>query len=325
MSLLIQNYKAYTGHNASVYALCLDEVRGILYSGDGDGNIVAWQIENAEGVLVAKMPYSVFSLAICSEKNLLIAGNNAGGIAFIDLVDKKIIKHVAHHDKGTFGILVLEKNIYTIGGDGICSLWNLETLKAEVSVQLSSKNLRQISWSTTLQKIIIASSDGNIYFLSKNLEQVNYLKNIHDKGIFTAQISTDAKYILSGGRDAQLRYQLVPDFKNVSEGLIAQPNFTTDLPAHNYTINAVLQNLKSPNLWISASRDRNIKIWKILPEASEKIKLSRVLTGIRDGGHVRSVNILIASENSKQTYFDFFSAGDDKKIIRWRMNILASE
>ncbi len=325
MSLSTLNYKAYNGHNASVYALCLDEARDILYSGDGDGNIVAWQIENTEGILIAKMPYSVFSLAVCSEKNLLIAGNNAGGVAFIALDDKKIIKHVAHHNKGTFGILVLEKNIYTVGGDGICSLWNLETLKAEISVQLSSKNLRQINWSEPLQKLIIASSDGNIYFVSKNLEQINYLKNVHTNGVFSAQISTDAKYILSGGRDAQLRFNFTPDFKNLPEGQIAHQSFSTELPAHTYTINSILQNIKSPNLWLSAARDRNIKVWQISPDSSEKIKLLRVLTGVRDGGHVRSVNKLIASNNSEFTEFYFFSAGDDKKIIRWRMNILASE
>ena len=319
------NYKAYTGHNAAVYALCLDEARSILYSGDGDGNIVSWNIEDAQGILVAKMPYSVFSLAIAIEENLLIAGNNAGGVAFINLNDKKTIKHVAHHNKGTFGILVLERNIYTVGGGGVCSRWNLDTLKAEISVQLSSKNLRQISWSASLQKLIISSSDGNIYFLSKNLENINYLKNVHTNGVFSAQVSTDAKYILSGGRDAQLRFQCMPDFKNASEGLIIQQNFTTELPAHIYTINSIIQNLKSSSIWISASRDKNIKVWKISPAASEKIKLLRVLTGVRDNGHVRSVNILIAAKNSASTQFTFFSAGDDKKIIQWRMNILASE
>ncbi len=307
--------KAYTGHNAAVYALCLNEAKSVLYSGDGDGNIVVWNIQSADGVLVAKMPYSVFCLAFSFEKNLLIAGNNAGGVAFIDLNENKIIKHIAHHNKGTYGILVLENTIYTIGGDGICTLWNLESLKAEVSVQLSSKNLRQISWSETLKKLIVAASDGNIYFLSKNLEEIYYLKSVHTNGVFTAQFSTNSEYIVSGGRDAQLRFQYIPHLNR--HGLLINSNFTTELPAHTYTINSVIQNTKSPHVWLSASRDRNIKIWEVSPTLDEKIKLLRVLTGVRDGGHVRSVNKLIPFNNSETSDFEFFSAGDDKNIFRW--------
>ncbi len=310
--------KAYTGHNAAVYALCLDGVKSILYSGDGDGNIVAWNIKSGEGLLVAKMPYSVFSLAFSLDKNLLFAGNNAGGVAFIDLNGNKIIKHVAHHNKGTFDILVLENTVYTVGGDGTCSIWNLETLKAEASIQLSSKNLRQVSWSEELQKLCIGASDGNVYFLSRDLSQVNYLKTVHHNGVFTAQISSDSNYLMSGGRDAQLRFQSIPKLNDLTSEII-NFNFTTKLPAHTYTINSIIQNSKLPVVWISASRDRNIKIWEILPENQEKFKLLRVLTGIRDGGHVRSVNKLLPFNNSDSPHFEFFSAGDDKNIFCWQM------
>ena len=142
-----------------------------------------------------------------------------------------------------------------------------------------------------------------------------YLKNVHTNGVFTAQFSNNSEYIVSGGRDAQLRFQYIPNLN--THGLLINSNFTTELPAHIYTINSVIQNTKSQHIWLSASRDRNIKIWEVYPISTQKIKLLGVLTGIRDGGHVRSVNKLIPYDNAENFDFEFFSAGDDKKIFRW--------
>jgi len=104
-------------------------------------------------------------------------------------------------------------------------------------------------------------------------------------------------YVISGGRDAQLR------MRDLTDGHIVQV-----VSAHNSTINDLAF---SPNghYLATASRDKTVKLWD-----AESWKLLKVCEVVRDRGHVNSVNCLLWLDDET-----LITAGDDRRILTWTL------
>ena len=63
------------GHKASIFALSQKADEPILFSGDGDGYIVEWDLKNPDtGKALAQLPSNVFCIEYVEDKKLLVAG-----------------------------------------------------------------------------------------------------------------------------------------------------------------------------------------------------------------------------------------------------------
>src|SRR4051812_3153839 len=81
------------GHRDAVYTLEAGKESHEVFSGSGDGMVVAWNLMNPEeGELIAKLPHSVYALHYLPDEELLVAGHNYEGIHFIDVRQKKEVK-----------------------------------------------------------------------------------------------------------------------------------------------------------------------------------------------------------------------------------------
>jgi hypothetical protein len=56
--LQAKHLKSFTGHQSAVYALCSDGDGG-FFSAGGDGMLVRWNLEEQDGVLLARIPDNV--------------------------------------------------------------------------------------------------------------------------------------------------------------------------------------------------------------------------------------------------------------------------
>jgi WD40 repeat protein len=288
-----------TGHNASIFALAPGEGPSIFYSASGDGWIVRWDLQDPEmGRLVAEAPEQVFSLAYLPEQAVLVAGTMNGQVNWIHLNDPEKTKRIEFHRKGVYDIQLIEGALYTLGGGGVLTRWNVASQRPEESLQLSAQRLRSLSYSPQRKEMAVGASDGNIYLLGQETMTLwHTIEDAHEFSAFTVAYAPDGQALISGGRDARLCKWDLRD----------TPSLEKQLPAHRYTINDMAI---SPDgaLLATASRDRSIRIWDV-----HTLELLKVMEAVRDAGHLNSVNRVLWTDHQGQ----LVSASDDRTLIVW--------
>ncbi len=294
----------WIGHQGAVFALTKGENPHKILSGAGDGWVVEWDLAKPEapGKLIAKAETSIYSLLQIPDERRLVVGNRDGGVHWIDLDEPQRTQNIAQQKKGIFSIQLFDNQLFTAGGDGLLSRWNVAKGRATESIQLSNSALRSVDFCPQRNEIAVGASDGNIYLLDKTTLGVNkIIQSAHQNSIFALQFSKNKNILISGGRDAQLKsWNTEDNYKEIS----AQS-------AHWFTINSIVFHPKG-HIFATASRDKMIKIWD-----AENFELLKVIEPIRDGGHKRSVNTLFWSE-----YDDLLVSGsDDFTLMVWKIEL----
>ncbi len=300
MNFNIRKTAQLTGHQGAVFALAAEPGEDSFLSAAGDGWIVRWSFHNPEtGRLLAKAETQLFVLASLSPTRV-VGGNMNGGIHWIDLENPGNTRNIAHHQKGVFAILPVGENVYTAGGDGAITRWHAGQGRAVDTLFLSSGSLRSLDYRPSTGELCAGASDNGLYFLDEKTLALKYhIPEAHANSVFAVRYHPGGKYLLSGGRDAQL---------TVWEPKDNTWQKTANLAAHWFTINDIVF---SPDgrYFATASRDKSIKIWD-----AANFSLIKVLEARRDGGHLNSVNRLLWA-NYRNI---LVSASDDRTIILWQ-------
>jgi WD40 repeat protein len=296
----IKKIAQLTGHNGSVFALTEGEAKHYVISGAGDGWIVQWDLINPEvGRLIAKADANIYSICFVKEKQLLLLGDMNGGVHWIPVGKPDLQKNIAHHAKGVFDIQYIDNQIFSVGGDGVFTKWDITKQRSVESIQLSNHSLRAFAFSKERNEIAIAASDRNIYILDvETLALKTVIESAHGNSVFSVAYSPDGAMLLSGGRDALLKAWDTRNFQCISSE-----------PAHWYTINAICFHPKG-HLFATASRDKTIKIWD-----SATLKLLKVIDTVRYGCHINSVNALFWSDYN----YWLVSCSDDRSLMVWEV------
>lgn len=301
----IEKIHTCTGHRAAVYALAPGKDERHFLSAGGDGWVAEWNLDDPEtGQLAASAEVQIFSLCSLPDGRL-VAGDMNGGVHWIDRSKPENTRDIQHHGKGSFDILAAGNWVFTIGGDGILTRWDLEKSRSLESLQLSNQSLRSISFSEKRKEIAVGASDNAIYLLDVETFEIKHVaKNAHANSVFAVAYSPDSRYLLSGGRDAMLR---VWDLGN-PQSLTPHPSpLTPEHPAHLFTLNHIVFSPEG-NLFATASRDKTLKIWN-----AQTFQLLKVVDTIRYGGHINSVNRLLWVPDC------LVSCSDDRTVMLWEV------
>jgi WD40 repeat protein len=318
MHISIKKQAQLTGHQGAIFTLIEGRTPTHVISGAGDGWLVEWDLTNPDlGKLIAKTASNIYSAYFLKEKNVLIAGDMDGGVHFINLDDTTKNKDIAHHKTYVFDIKKIGNHIYTLGGDGMLTKWDIDNFKSLESHHLSSKSLRSLDYSPEKNELAVGASDGNIYFLNPELELLRIIKKAHNSSVFTIKYVQNGDFLLTGGRDALLKLwdlsqnTVTPSHDEAEsiKGVNIVPS--QSISAHWYTINAIACHPHIPTIFATASRDKTIKIWQINTEGV--LVLQKVIDTIRYGCHTHSVNALYWSPFNNQ----LISASDDRTLIVW--------
>lgn len=295
----IQRLHACTGHRAALYALARGRDDQHFLTAGGDGWVVEWSLDDPEtGKLVANTETQIFALCTLTDRNRIVAGNMNGGLHWILRDEPERTRNVQHHHKGVYDMLELGSCLFTAGGDGLLTRWDLETARTLESLQLSPQALRALAYSEKRGEIAVGASDHHIYILdAASLALKHTVKNAHKNSVFTLAYTPDGTRLLSGGRDAALNIWTVGDWQPAPE--------TLEVAAHLFTLNHIAF---SPDgkLFATASRDKTLKIWD-----AATFTLLKVVDTIREGGHINSVNRLLWLPGG------LVSASDDRTAMIW--------
>lgn len=287
------------GHKAAIYALSPYQSPSQFLSAAGDGWIVAWDLDNLpNGKLIATVEDNIFSLLYVKEKHIVIVGTMNGYVIWINLENNAILHKSLAHSKGVYAIYKDENNnIFTAGGDGKISLWNIETFQKRESLQLAYQSLRCIS-ALGENTLAIGCSDGNIYTINcTDFTALEPIIKAHNNSVFSLYLDKSQK-LWSGGRDAQLKTW----DSNTKNNLQTQP-------AHLFTVNSIC-GIEHLNIIATASRDKTVKLWN-----ENNMQILKVLDTIRNGMHVRSINALLYMP----LHQCLITASDDKSLGIWQI------
>src|SRR6478735_2735056 len=151
------------GHHDAVYTLEAGKESHQIFSGSGDGMVVAWNLTNPEeGELIAKLPHSVYALHYLPDEGLLVAGHNYEGIHFIDVHQKKEVKSLKMTTAAIFDIKSFEKNLFVATGDGMITVIDHEQMVIRAKLHEAEKSARSIVVNPVRKEFVVAYSDNHI-------------------------------------------------------------------------------------------------------------------------------------------------------------------
>ncbi len=297
----VQRIAKLTGHKASIFTVFAGKSDNQFLSGAGDGWVIEWDLNNLDKAKVlAKIEANIFSALLVEEKQVLVLGNMYGGVHWINLLEKSNTKNILHHSRGVFDIQYFNNHLYTAGGQGRFTKWNVDAQAPLETIELTQERLRSIDYSPTRNEILIGASDNSIYTLDATTLKVKHQeKEAHENSVFVAKYAPNGQYIVSGGRDAQLRVWEIDGFREIN-----------CQPAHWYTINDLVFHPKG-HWFATASRDKTIKIWDM-----NTFKLLKVIDVQKFGGHINSVNKLYWSSHNDW----LISCSDDRTVMVWEVS-----
>ncbi len=290
----------FTGHTNSIFTLILSVNPNHVYTAGADGYIVEWDLVNkGDGRVICRVPKPVYSLLLLPGAQQLLVGTSGGNLHIIDLTKNKEIKNIELHQQGVFDIKLLGTSVITAGGDGFLSLIDNKTFALINKIKCSNKSARIIAINPKGLDFAVGFSDHLIRIYDKETFDLKQVLEGHVNSVFALCYSSNGKYLLSGGRDVQLkRWDINDHYKLVN-----------DVAAHTLHINTIVFN-PDGNYFITASMDKTIKIWD-----SETFELLKVVDKVRNDSHLNSINKLLWVKNAQ-----FASISDDKMMMLWELN-----
>ncbi len=289
-----------TGHNDCIYALTEGSDPRFFYTGSGDGMVVEWDLAHPQhGKLVARLPHSVYALEVDTLTNRLYIGHNFEGIHVIDLNDNKELWSIQLTDQPIFDIKIFGNEAYVGTGDGVLVVMDIQERSVKKHIKLSSKSIRVMAIAPGKRHLAIGLSDHTVKILdlSNNFEPVSNLVG-HTNSVFALSYSPDGALLVSGGRDACLKF-----WDSVSYGLL------DNIVAHMYAIN-YLSFKDDGKYMVTCSMDKSIKVWDV-----DKRKLLKVIDKARNAGHGTSINKVVWSSYSSHV----IAVSDDRTISIWQI------
>lgn len=289
-----------TGHNDCIYALTEGSDPRFFYTGAGDGMVVEWDLDHPKnGKLIARLPHSVYALAVDRERNHLVIGHNFEGIHVIDLNENKEIWSLKLTDQAIFDIRVFGNELLVGTGDGLLVVVDADGRAIKKHIKLSSKSIRVMSVASQKRHLAVGLSDHSVKILDL-ADDFRPIANLvgHSNSVFALGFSPDEQSLVSGSRDAHLKIWEAANY-TLRESIVA----------HMYAIN-YLSFKEDGKCLVTCSMDKSIKVWDALDH-----KLLKVIDKNRNAGHGTSINKVLWSTYSG----DVVSVSDDRTISIWQI------
>ena len=291
----VKEIAAYSGHAAPIYHLEVEN--GILYSAAGDSVLAAWDTEKNEAhAFSIKAESGLFTSLVQPE--LVLIGNSKGNIHIINRAEKREIKNLNTHANGVFFILKVSEFLITGGGRGVVNFLDSRSFKLLRSLKLSSKKMRSAVACRNGKSVYLGCGEGTVRRIELDYFNEISTRNISKKSINSLALHPRKPVLVTSSADGFVR---VLD----QESLAVIVSF----PAHNDSVYKLSFSPDGKYL-LTVSKDKTFKIWN-----ADSLNLE--FKGDRSSvdAHKNSINSSVWFSNE-----EFFTAGDDKSIKRWKIS-----
>lgn len=298
-NIQVNKLNTLTGHNHSVFALSEGAEPTKFYTGSGDGMVVQWDLTHPkDGLLLAKLPNSVYALAVDKKRNWLFVGHNFEGVHVIDLNSNKEIWSLKITSNAIFDLKVIGDLLLVATGDGVLVVLDIAERSPLKHIKVGERSLRVLAIDPEKRRLAVGASDHTIkVFDLKDWKPFTQM-SAHSNSVFALEFSPDGKTLVSGGRDANLKFW---ETENFSE--------TEEIVAHMYAIN-YLSFREDGRYFVTCSMDKSIKLWD-----AKAFKLLKVIDKARHAGHGTSVNKVLWSKYQQQ----IVAVSDDHTVSVWEV------
>ncbi len=294
----VKKLHTFLGHNDSLYSLeALNDHQ--FFSAGSEGMVVRWDLKSPdEGEIVARVGGSIYAMAYDPKEEVLFIGENNEGIHKIDLKQQKEVGSIQLGNHQIFDLKINNGNLWAAleSGEIVQLTTSLEVLNRKKIVSERARSLDFLN-----DSLVVGCSDNTIKVLDQSNLELSYELKAHNNSVFVAKYHPSGKYLISGGRDAQLHV-----WDTEVDYLLRE-----SMAAHLYTINHLVFDAEG-KYFVTCSMDKAIKLWN-----AHNFKLLKVLDKHRHAGHGNSVNKLLWMK-----YQDLLvSCSDDRTISVWAINL----
>ena len=302
MNVQVNKIAHLKGHDGSVYSVGSDRNENAILSAGSDRMVVEWNLDSfvAEHVL-ARTPGVIYCTCIIPEYNLLLVGNDLGGIHVIDLEKKAEVRYLLGHAKGVFALMwnPFQEQVYSSGGDGHLVIWNVHDFQCIKSLALCDAKIRAMSFSPINGLVAVACGDNFIRIFSSISLEMIHAWEAHSMSVNALCFHPNGQWLLSGSKDAFLKIWDINDDYSLH----------SSIPAHNYAIYSIVFH-PDGHLFATGSRDKTIKIWN-----AETLEFLLRIDAANHQGHINSVNSLLWTSHKEY----LISGSDDRSLIVWEV------
>lgn len=298
MNLIVEQVAKLPLHQGSVYALCGGATEDEFFSAGSEGIVAKWSLQHLnEATAAAKVDGQVFALLYQPHRHRLVLGTMSGGIHVIDLNERMEVHYITYHEQSIFDLKDHQGKIFAASKDGTLTVWDGETFHLERVLVISDQSLRCIAIHDESNLAAVGCSDNHVYLLDLNEWKIISKLSGPANSVFSVCFLDDER-LAAGSRDAQLYVYDVKSHRQIQH-----------IKAHLYTINHIVS-VPDQNIFITASRDKTIRIW-----SAETFDLLKSLDKEKYDGHINSVNKLLWIPFRNY----LVSVSDDRAVIIWKL------
>ncbi|MFZ6000071.1 MAG: WD40 repeat domain-containing protein [Bacteroidota bacterium] len=284
------------GHRDCVYTVTGSNADHLLFSAAGDGMVVLWDLQQPnEGVMVAKLPNSIYALRYVPDHDHLLVGHNYEGIHRLDWQNKTEVASLKLTTAAIFDIQLNGDDAWVATGEGELVVVHLPSWTIRKRLLCSKQSARTIAVNPVTNEVAVGFSDHFIRVFDGSNFALKQEWKAHQNSVFTLQYSLDWKTLLSGSRDARLKAWNVAGYELEKE-----------VVAHLFALNHLIFSPDGKH-FVTCSMDKSIKVW------DADLRLLKVIDKARHAGHTTSVNKLLWSSFNNQ----LISASDDRTLSVW--------
>ncbi len=294
------------GHKKGISAVAVTPDGRFAISGSQDATLRLWDVASAECVRIYKGPeQNITAVAITPDGRFVVSGSEDKTLHLWDIKSAKCLRTYTGHTQRITTLAIFPYGRFILSGsdDRTMRLWNPATAKCLQTFKGARKNITAMAIAPDNQFFVSGTEDGMLAVW--NLTTVKHSKTFqgakpvqsfkaHQRGITTAAVTSDGRFILSGSKDATLRLWNPGTAKNL-----------ITFKGHLDTVTGVTIT-PDARFALSGSDDKTLRLWDILTGAALWIF----------EGHQKEVKAVAMTPDARFA----ISGGDDTTLRIWELD-----